>query len=125
VSARVRYVVRSPDGAYRGEHRGAVIGFGWVTDPLAAAFMSKTDAAGCVAHMNRIAQPEHRGYAVERIEVPLIEQTARVRDAESELTRLRAALQAIAALEDAHEVWDSTTCREAFDIAEKALGGAE
>ena len=96
MSARVRYVVRSPDGAYRGEHRGAVIGFGWVTDPLAAAFMSKTDAAGCVAHMNRIAQPEHRGYAVERIEVPLIEQTARVRDAESELTRLRAALQAIA-----------------------------
>lgn len=107
MSARVRYVVRSPDGAYRGEHRGAVIGFGWVTDPLAAAFMSKTDAAGCVAHMNRIAQPEHRGYAVERIEVPLIEQTARVRDAESELTRLRAALQAIADRQPTQHVGDA------------------
>jgi len=137
VSARVRYVVRSPDGAYRGEHRGAVIGFGWVTDPLAAAFMSKTDAAGCVAHMNRIAQPEHRGYAVERIEVPLIEQTARVRDAESELTRLRAALASIAALqteEPERATWDSTDAvisatgqrwgrYEAAEMARAALGG--
>ena len=145
MSARVRYVVRSPDGAYRGEHRGAVIGFGWVTDPLAAAFMSKTDAAGCVAHMNRIAQPEHRGYAVERIEVPLIEQTARVRDAESELTRLRAALQAIADRQPAQHVGEPDRgerhvdkksayyagvfdgrkdgLHEASSLAAKALGG--
>ena len=138
MSARVRYVVRSPDGAYRGEHRGAVIGFGWVTDPLAAAFMSKTDAAGCVAHMNRIAQPEHRGYAVERIEVPLIEQTARVRDAESELTRLRAALASIAALQteepaypfEAPDTFDAgqrhgvkAGQRDASRMAAAALGG--
>lgn len=126
MSARVRYVVRSPDGAYRGEHRGAVIGFGWVTDPLAAAFMSKTDAAGCVAHMNRIAQPEHRGYAVERIEVPLIEQTARVRDAESELTRLRAALASIAALQTEEpkrrEQWDEGGF---FDCERDAFEGGE
>ncbi len=55
----------------------------------------------------------------------LLNACERVVTSEAELTRLRAALQAIAALEDAHEVWDSTTCREAFDIAEKALGGAK
>ena len=38
----------------------------------------------------------------------------------TELTRLRAALAAVLALE-AHDVWDSDTCKDAFDIAEKAL----
>ncbi|MCH9837350.1 hypothetical protein K0U83_16930, partial [bacterium] len=60
-------------------------------------------------------QPEHRGYAVERIEVPLIEQTARVRDAESELTRLRAALESIAALQTEAPADTSEETGERFD----------
>ena len=39
---------------------------------------------------------------------------------EAEVARLRAALAAVLALE-AHDVWDSDTCKDAFDIAEKAL----
>lgn len=44
---------------------------------------------------------------------------------EAELTRLRAALASIAALQSERSVWDADTCKEVFDLASAALDGAE